>query len=276
MPAMKIVLLCLSIAFALTVQSQETGIELYSFRNQFPNDVKGTLDKIKSFGITAVEGGESYGMPISEFQVALKERNIKVVSIGAEFKDLENNIDSVIGKAKSYGSKYVVCFGIPHQPNQLSIAELEYAVQVFTAAGKKLKSNGIELCYHPHGFEFRPYKDGTMFDEFVRRLDPSAANFEMDVFWVKHPGQDPVALLKKYPTRFKLLHLKDRQKGTEGNQSGEADVETNVVLGTGDVDIAEVIRQARKNKIKYMFIEDESSRSMEQVPQSIRFINSVR
>ena len=273
---MKIVLLCLSIAFALSVRSQETGIELYSFRNQFPKDVRGTLDKIKSFGITVVEGGESYGMPISEFQAALKERNIKVVSIGAEFSDLENNIDSVIRKAKSYGSKYVVCFGIPHQPNQLSIAELEHAVQVFTVAGKKLKSEGIELCYHPHGFEFRPYKDGTMFDEFVRRLDPSAANFEMDVFWVKHPGQDPVALLKKYPTRFKLLHLKDRQKGTEGNQLGEADVETNVVLGTGDVDIAEVIRQARKNKIEYMFIEDESSRSMEQVPQSIRFINSVR
>ena len=245
-------------------------------RKRKPKDVNGTLDKIKSFGITAVEGGESYGMPIAEFQAALKERNIKVVSIGAEFKDLENNIDSVISKAKSYGSKYVVCFGIPHQPNQLSLAELEHAVQVFTTAGKKLKANGLDLCYHPHGFEFRPYKDGTMFDEFVRRLDPAAANFEMDVFWVKHPGQDPVALLKKYPTRFKLLHLKDRRKGTEGNQLGEADVETNVVLGTGDVDIAGVIRQARINKIEYMFIEDESSRSMEQVPESIRFINSVR
>ena len=273
---MKIALLCLTIVCAVSIQAQETGIELYSFRNEFPKDVKGTLDKIKSFGITAVEGGESYGMPIAEFQAALKERNIKVVSIGAEFKDLENNIDSVISKAKSYGSKYVVCFGIPHQPNQLSLAELEHAVQVFTTAGKKLKANGIDLCYHPHGFEFRPYKDGTMFDEFVRRLDPAAANFEMDVFWVKHPGQDPVALLKKYPTRFKLLHLKDRRKGTEGNQLGEADVETNVVLGTGDVDIAGVIRQARINKIEYMFIEDESSRSMEQVPESIRFINSVR
>ncbi|HSB92578.1 MAG TPA: hypothetical protein VLC28_05650, partial [Flavitalea sp.] len=64
--------------------------------------------------------------------------------------------------------------------------------------------------------------------------------------------------------------------GTEGNQAGEADVESNVVLGTGDVGIAEVIRQARKNKIEYMFIEDESSRSMEQVPESIRFIKSVQ
>jgi len=273
---MKIFILCVSILFAVPAFSQETGIELYSFRNQFPKDVKGVLDKIQSLGITAVEGGETYGMSISEFQAALKERNINVVSIGAEFKDLENNIDSVIRKAKSYGSKFVVCFGIPHQPNQLSLSEVEHAVKVFTEAGNKLKAQGIELCYHPHGFEFRPYKDGTMFDEFVRQLDPSAANFEMDVFWVKHPGQDPVALLKKYPTRFKLLHLKDRKKGTEGNQAGEVDVESNVILGTGDVDIAGVIRQARKNKIQYMFIEDESSRSMEQVPESIQFIKSVK
>src|SRR6478735_7525060 len=148
MLAMKMLMLSLTLLSALSISAQETGIELYSFRNQFPTDVKGTLDKIKSFGISAVEGGETYGMPLAEFQAALKERNIKVVSIGAEFKDLENNIDSVIQKAKSYGSKYVVCFGIPHQPNQLSFSELQHAVEVFTNAGRKLKANGIELCYH--------------------------------------------------------------------------------------------------------------------------------
>lgn len=273
---MKRVLLSLSILWVTSLSAQQIGLELYSFRNQFPKDVMGTLDKIKSLGITAVEGGETYGMPSGQFIAALKERNISVISVGVEFSLLENNIDSVIRKASAYGSKYVVCFGIPHQPNQLSLPELEHAVQVFNKAGRKLKEKGIELCYHPHGFEFRPYKDGTMFDELARQLDPTAANFEMDVFWVKHPGQDPVALLKKYPTRFKLLHLKDRLKGTEGNQLGEVDVETNVVLGTGDVDIAGVIRQARKNRIEYMFIEDESSRSMEQVPLSIQFIKNVR
>ncbi len=68
----------------------------------------------------------------------------------------------------------------------------------------------------------------------------------MDVFWVKHPGQDPVALLQKYPGRFPLMHLKDRKPGTEGNQKGHADVETNVVLGAGDVGIAAVMKAAKK------------------------------
>ncbi len=97
----------------------------------------------------------------------------------------------------------------------------------------------------------------------------------MDVFWIKHPGQDPVALLEKYKGRFKLMHLKDRKSGTEGNQNGEADVETNVVLGTGDVGIADIMKVSKKYGVEY-FIEDESSRSMEQVPQSLAFLKSLK
>jgi sugar phosphate isomerase/epimerase len=98
----------------------------------------------------------------------------------------------------------------------------------------------------------------------------------MDVFWIKHPGQDPVALLKKYPGRFQLMHLKDRKPGTVGNQNGNADVETNVVLGSGDVGIADIMRVAKKAGVKHFFIEDESSRSMEQVPKSLAFIHSLK
>jgi sugar phosphate isomerase/epimerase len=83
-------------------------------------------------------------------------------------------------------------------------------------------------------------------------------------------------LLKKYPGRFKLMHLKDRQIGTVGNQNGNADVETNVVLGMGDVGIKEIMSAAKKYGVEHYFIEDESSRSMEQVPQSLAFLRSLR
>ena len=98
----------------------------------------------------------------------------------------------------------------------------------------------------------------------------------MDVFWVKHPGQDPAALLEKYPDRFLLLHLKDRKPGTEGNQTGHADVETNVVLGQGDISIAAVMRAAKKIGVKYCFIEDESSRSEEQIPLSLQYLAGLK
>ena len=98
----------------------------------------------------------------------------------------------------------------------------------------------------------------------------------MDVFWVKQPGQDPVALLKKYPDRFLLLHLKDRKPGTEGNQDGRAPDESNVVFGKGDVGIAAIMKEAKKIGIKYCFIEDESPKSVEQIPQSLEFLRKLK
>ncbi|HET9279496.1 MAG TPA: TIM barrel protein, partial [Flavitalea sp.] len=154
-----------------------------------------------------------------------------------------------------------------------TIENVKKAVDVFNNAGKVLRENGISFCYHPHGYEFRPYEQGTLFDYMVKNMKPKYANFQMDVFWIKHPGQDPVALLQKYKKRFLLMHLKDRKPGTPGNQDGTADDETNVILGTGDVNIAAIMQAAKKSRIKYYFIEDESSDVMEQVPRSLAYLN---
>ena len=73
-----------------------------------------------------------------------------------------------------------------------------------------------------------------------------------------------------------MMHLKDMQKGVVGNNTGSEDVETNVVLGQGQIDIEGLVREARKLGVKYMFIEDESSRVIEQVPQSLAFLKSIQ
>ena len=257
-------------------QSQEIGVQLYSFRNQIPKDVKGTLEKIRAMGITELEGGDSYGMPLPEFKSMIDQLGFRMVSIGADFDKLQSDLPSVIADAKAYGAKYVVCFWIPHQGDLFTIEDARKAITVFNTAGKALREAGLSLCYHPHGYEFGAYEKGTFFDVLARELNPDWVNFEMDVFWIKHPGQDPVALLKKYKNRFLLMHLKDRRPGTPGNQGGHADVESNVVLGTGDVGIAAIMKQARKSGVKHFFIEDESSRSLEQVPQSLAYLKSLK
>jgi sugar phosphate isomerase/epimerase len=85
-----------------------------------------------------------------------------------------------------------------------------------------------------------------------------------------------VALLRKYPKRFLMLHLKDRKPGTAGNQDGRAANETNVVLGKGDVGIAAIMKEAKKIGIKYYFIEDESPNPVEQIPQSLEFLRKLK
>lgn len=256
---------------------KEIGLQLYSLRNQFKTDVAGTLDLVEGWGIREIEGGGTYGLPLEEFKAMLKENKLKMVSVGADYNQLKDDPQSAIDNAKAFGASYVVCFWIPHENDDVfTIDHMREAAEVFNRAGKMMAENGLSLCYHPHGYEFRPYQGGTLFDYLVKETDPRYLNFEMDVFWVKHPGHDPVALLKKYPERFPLMHLKDRKHGTVGNQNGRADVETNVVLGTGDVGIGAVMREAKKAGVKHFFIEDESSHSVQQIPQSLKYLRTLK
>jgi len=277
---MKKYLLLLSfilMVFAPPLKAQtEIGLQLYSLRNEFKSEVPGTLAQIQKWGIREIEGGGTYGLSMDDYKKLLKDNKLKMVSIGAEFNQLRENPQVAIDEAKAFGAKYVVCFWIPHDGDVFTIDQVKEAVSVFNKAGKLLAENGLSLCYHPHGYEFRPYQGGTLFDYLVKETDPRYFNFEMDVFWVKHPGQDPVALLKKYPRRFLLMHLKDRKPGTEGNQNGYADVETNVVLGKGDVGIAAIMREAKKAGVKHYFIEDESSHSVTQIPESLAYLKTLK
>lgn len=270
------ILLCSFLIFAQILSAQEIGLELYSLREQFKTDVPGTLATIKSWNIKEIEGGGTYGLSMDEYKKLITENNLQMISVGADFDKLASNPQEAIAEAKAFGAKYIVCFWIPHNGDEFTIDDMKKAVNVFKTAGKIIHENGLNFCYHPHGYEFRPYENGTLFDFLVQNTDPNYLNFEMDIFWVKHPGQDPVALLQKYPKRFLLLHLKDRKPGTEGNQNGRADDETNVVLGQGDVNIAAVMKEAKKIGIKHYFIEDESPRSTEQIPQSLEYLRSLK
>ncbi|HLZ15763.1 MAG TPA: sugar phosphate isomerase/epimerase, partial [Cyclobacteriaceae bacterium] len=195
-------------------QAQTVGLQLYSLRNQFPKDVPGTLALIKSWGITELEGGETYGLTPEEFNQLCKKNGLEVVSVGADFNDLDKDVEKVVGKAKVFGARFVMCAWVPHEGDNFTFADAERAVKVFNAAGERLAREGLSLCYHAHGYEFRPYEKGLLFDYLMEKTNPKFVNFEMDVYWVKQAGQSPLAWLNKHPKRFLMMHLKDRAPGT--------------------------------------------------------------
>ncbi|MEE9361089.1 MAG: sugar phosphate isomerase/epimerase [Cellulophaga sp.] len=255
------------------LKAQEVGFQLYSLRDQFKEDVDATLKTISSWGITKIEGGSTYGLSKEEFLDKLKKNNLTMVSYDVSFEDLRDSPEEVIKRAKFFGASFIMCAWIPHSGNKFTLKNVKKAVAVFNKAGEMIKSEGLNLVYHPHGYEFRPYKQGTLFDYMVSNAD--FFDFELDVFWVKQAGENPLELLRKYPNKFKLLHLKDRKHGTVSNNTGSADQEANVVLGTGDVGIKSLVAEAKKNGIKYLFIEDESSNVLSQVPKSLKYLKTL-
>lgn len=256
-----------------SLMSQEVGLQLYSLRDQFKNDVEGTLKTISDWGITKIEGGDTYGLTLEEFLRLLKKYDLEVVSVGASFEELAEDPQAVTEKAKAYGATYVMCAWIPHNGDEFTLEDTQKAIDVFNTAGEILDRDNIILAYHPHGYEFRPYGEGTLFDYMSENAEDFY--FEMDVYWVQHGGADPMELLNKYTDQFVLMHLKDMAEGVEGNDTGHEDVETNVVLGTGQIDMSAIVAKAKELGIEYMFIEDESSKVLQQVPLSLAYLKTL-
>lgn len=260
---------------AKSSHTHELGLQLYSLRHQMEESMPAAFKHVQGWGIHAVEGGSMLnGMSLDDYKALLAEHQLKIVSVDTNYSELRDNPMAAVYKAKYFNSEYATFYWIPHGQNRpFNIDDAKAAVEVLNSAGKLLKDNGITLQYHAHGYEFLPHEDGTVFDYMVKHTEH--AQFQMDVYWIKHAGVNPTELLKKYKGRFTSLHLKDREKGTPDSHTGLSDVETNVVLGTGDVGIASVVAEAKRQGIYYMFLEDESSRVIEQVPQSIEYLNSL-
>ncbi|MBI0400892.1 MAG: TIM barrel protein [Cytophagales bacterium] len=256
----------------MTAKAQEIGLQLYSLRNQMKMDVEKNHELIQQWGIRYIEGGSTYGMSDKKYKALLAKYNLQMISVGGAYDELTNDPEAVIKRAKAFGSKYIVTFWIPHD-GEFDLEKAKEATTIFNAFGKKAKEEGLTFCYHPHGYEFKTYGEGTVFDYMLDNA--TDFKFEMDVFWVKMGGGDPLAILKAHPNKFPLLHLKDRKKGTPGSSDGTGDVESNVVLGKGDIDIKNIILQAKKGGTQFFIIEDESSKSVAQIPQSIYYINQT-
>lgn len=251
------------------------GVASFTFRRGFANDVAATLDTIKGMGFTMIEGGGGKMHPAA-YKKLCDERGLTIPSFGASYDMVVNKTDSVIWRAKIFGARYVMVSWIPHTNGSFNFDNAKKAVEDFNKAGKILKEAGITLCYHAHGYEFLPYENGTLLDYIIQNTHPEDVSFEMDIFWIYFGGGDPAALLKKYSGRWKLMHLKDMRKGTRRDLTGLTSTENDVEIGTGELDIPAILKAAKKAGIKYYFIEDESNVIITQIPQSIKYLKSLK
>ena len=220
----------------------------------------GTLDKVKALGFVEVETVGTYGQTPEKFHDLLEERGLKAISGHFPYGDLVKNVDAAVAEAETEaGVRGRRQF--PHKEFLANEEEVRRAAADFNRWGEVFKQAGIQFTYHPHGFEFGHRADGsTMFDLLAQETKPEFVNFEMDVWWVVQPGQDPVKLLRKYPTRFLLMHLK----------------EGNLALGTGRIDWPTLLTTAAAVGVKHYFIEDESPQVEANLPVTIRYLDGLR
>jgi len=252
------------------------GLQLYSLRNQMLANVSGTLDEVKAWGFTNVELAGTYNLTPEQFKGQLDSHGLNAFSGHFPYDRFRDDPEGIAHDAGVLGLKYVGCAWIPHDDAKpFDEKTCREAAAVFNRAGKILAQQGLRFFYHVHGYEFQPFADGTLLDLLMHETNPKYVDFQMDVFWIVHPGQDPLKLLAKYGSRWQLMHLKGMRDTTPtGLLTGHTEVTNDVALGTGKIDYLPILRAARKLGIKWYIIEDESPLSEQQVPQSFQYLNT--
>jgi sugar phosphate isomerase/epimerase len=249
----------------------------YSLRDlQKSQGLAAALDKTRSFGFRYVEPGADFGgLKPAAFKAELDRRGLVPVGLHFSYERLRDDVEGVAAEAKAMNVSRVGCAWIPHK-DPFDEKQCRGAAAVFNRAGAALAKHGMQLYYHTHGYEFRPFGQGTVFDLLAAETNAKTLMFEMDVAWVVLPGQDPVELIKKYPDRWLLLHVKDLKKGVPRNHLVKTELTDQVPIGSGQVDWPRLLRAAQEAGVKCYLIEDESPNVLEQIPQSLRYLESVR
>jgi sugar phosphate isomerase/epimerase len=257
------------------------GIQLYTLRNELGKDAAGTLKQVAAAGYKQVE---LYGFPNADAMVAgAKDAGLAIHSAHFEWDSVVNPKDAamsdflkILDKAKNLGLSHLV---IPYlqEPNRKTLDDYKKVAENSNRAASLAKSAGIQLSYHNHSFEFEPKAGGKSgYDVFIEEFSPEM-QFELDVFWVKAAGIEPVDLIKKLSGRVSQLHLKDLKNGTQtpffsGNLPPDAFQE----LGDGIIPMEPILVAAAAAGVKHCHVEqDQSPDALQSIRQSMEFLRKL-
>ena len=255
------------------------GLQLYSLRREMAQDVPGTLRRVREMGFREVELAGTYNLTPQQFKQELDRAGLDATAMHVGYERLRDDLQGAIQEAKTLGAEAIGTAWIPHEGGPITVALARQTAADFNRWGRAAREQVLQFFYHIHGYEFQPDASGVLpMDVLMQETDPNAVKFEIDVFWAALPGVDPAALIRKYPNRWELMHIKDMKRGTPTNvHTGSAPPdETEVAVGTGQIDYRAVLKAAQEIGIDRYYIEDETVNPFNNIEQSIRFLETVR
>jgi len=234
----------------MAANSKPFGIQLWTVKQALYKDTMGVLKQLAAAGYKKVEGFEGdkglfWGMKHTEFKKVMDDLGMNFVS-----SHCENTMDfeRKAAQAGEIGMKYLIC---PHKGAQPSIDNYKKFADEFNNCGEIAKKNGLRFAYHNHDYSFIPMNGVVPQDVMMKNTDPKIVDFEMDLYWTRVAGIDPLAYMDKNPNRFKLVHVKDLVKTNtpKGHES--------CIIGKGTIDYKTLLPQVAKRGVQHMILEQE-------------------
>jgi sugar phosphate isomerase/epimerase len=244
------------------------GLQLYTIRDAMDKDVPGSLKKVSDIGYKYIElagyaDGKFYKYEPSEFRKIVNDLGMDILSSHTQVEGAGVNLDNAKKMAEDHaklGAKYCLQPWIVEEM-RTTIASYQRMAANWNQIGEIMKGFGMQFGYHNHNFEFGTVEGKIpYFDVMLAELDKNLVTMELDLFWTTKAGQDPVEIIKKYPGRFQLFHMKDMYT-KEAPFFTTVGVKDFAPVGEGVIDFKRILAEKKTAGMKYMVVEQDQSRA---------------
>lgn len=197
---------------------RKIGIAMFTVRQSAERDLSGTLQSLSALGYTGIE---FYGAPVwppQEIRAALQNAGMALTGYHTEYRDLQENTRQKTAEfLNEIGCPLAVvpCLGgrwhVGHTEAEENFTTWQKHIAWLQETEEYLKTCGICTGYHNHEHEFSlQYGGKTVFDHIFGSL-PTLV-MELDSGACIEGGGDPNAVLQKYRSHPKILHMKPFSK----------------------------------------------------------------
>jgi len=251
-------------ASARTTPLAPIGLELYTVRSLMERDVEGTLAAVAGIGVREVEFAGYFDRRPDALRHTLQSLGLAAPSAHVSYESALADWSRVLGDANAVGHHWVVIPSIDAQYRR-TLRDWHNVCDRLTRAAEQARAAGLAFAYHNHDVEFQPLEGRLPYDVLLASTDPALVQCQLDLYWIRKGGQDPLAYFRRWPGRFPMVHVKDM--AADGRM---ADV------GAGVIDWPAIFAHRAEAGIQHYYIEhDEPADPLASVRASYHYLSRL-
>ena len=217
------------------------SVQLYSLRDAAAKDFTGVLKSVAQIGYPYVEFAGLHNKSAKEVRKLIDDIGLKPSSAHVALFDPAARA-KVEDEARALGYTHLVSgFG---KDDFASEDKIRAAADKVNAAVNYFGPKGFTVSLHNHEWEFSAPNKGDLLLELAPKAGP-----QLDVYWIKFGGADPVDVIKRYGKRTHLVHIKD---GPANSKNRDLPM---TAVGQGQIDIPGVVRAAEYAGVEFLIVE---------------------
>ncbi len=219
------------------------GIQLYTVRDNCKSDFAGTVKELAGMGYSGVEFAGLYGdMEPDQLSSFLKDLGLVAAGQHVSLDDILNPDSAAYRYAAGLGCPYVttsLCGEVAKDWKAI----IPKCVQAASVAASK----GCVFTYHNHAQELMRIDGVTAEDMLFNAPGEHRPAFELDTYWIKKGGEDPVEYIRRYKGRVPQVHLKDMDRA-DGSFTE---------VGEGLMDLPAIYKAAGESGAEWIIVEQD-------------------